>query len=70
MSFELPFLSFICLVFLVTSNLIRRVREDLPLLSIVAWLIVCNLIHGINAIVWASNSKFHAPAWCDIGIYC
>ena len=69
MLFELPFLSFICLAFLVAANLVRHVREDIPVLSIVAWLIVCNLIHGINASVWAGNSQLHAPAWCDIGIY-
>lgn len=69
MQFELIFFPFICFASLVAANLNQRVREDIALSSVIAWLAACNLIQGINAIIWTGNSQLHAPVWCDIGIY-
>ncbi len=68
MQFELIFLPFICFAFLVAASLNQRVRKDIALSSVIAWLAACNLIQGINAVIWAGNSQLHAPIWCDIGI--
>jgi pheromone a factor receptor len=29
-------------------------------------LISCNIIHGINSVIWFGNQTEHAPVWCDI----
>ncbi|KAF8346504.1 pheromone A receptor-domain-containing protein [Amanita rubescens] len=66
MQFELISFPFLCFVFLVAANLNRRVRKDLALSLVIAWLAICNLIQGINAVIWAGNSQLRAPVWCDI----
>lgn len=35
-------------------------------LSIIAWLIVVNIIYGVDAIVWGNNVDIVIPVWCDI----
>ncbi|KAG6811096.1 hypothetical protein H0H92_008984 [Tricholoma furcatifolium] len=32
----------------------------------VAWLLGANLVHGINATIWANNIELRVPVWCDI----
>ncbi|GBE87051.1 predicted protein [Sparassis crispa] len=36
------------------------------MLSLITWLLLCNIIQGINSLVWASNIAVHVPVWCDI----
>ena len=64
---ELPAVSFLCFAFLVVFIPIRRVRCNMVNLAIVSWLAGCNLIHGINALIWAGNVDTRIPEWCDIG---
>jgi hypothetical protein len=28
---------------------------------------LCNLIHGVNNIIWSSNVNIQVPGWCDMG---
>ncbi|KAL0068229.1 hypothetical protein AAF712_004614 [Marasmius tenuissimus] len=35
-------------------------------MSLVVWLVVGNLIHGVNSLVWSGNTDIHIPVWCDI----
>jgi pheromone a factor receptor len=45
---------------------VKRVYSDVPSLALVFWLLVANLIHLVNAIVWAGNVEVHSEIWCDI----
>ncbi|KAF9007130.1 GPCR fungal pheromone mating factor [Cyathus striatus] len=66
MSAELSVLSFLLAVLLAAYIPIKRVRNNVANLAVVLWLVVCNLIHGINAIQWAGNVDMSSPGWCDI----
>jgi hypothetical protein len=66
MRLELPVLSFVSVALLILI-LPGQVRSfSIPSVSIIAWFFFCNLIHGINAILWSGNQSVHAPVWCDI----
>jgi len=66
---DLPAVSFICAALLAVFIPVARVRCNVPNLAIVAWLVGCNLVHGINAIIWADNVDIRVPVWCDIGMF-
>ncbi|KAI0742565.1 STE3-domain-containing protein [Daedaleopsis nitida] len=63
---ELPVVSFVCLGLLAVLSPVFLHSRNVAVLSLVAWLVCCNLIHGINALLWAGNEVNHAPVWCDI----
>ncbi|KAF9447643.1 STE3-domain-containing protein [Macrolepiota fuliginosa MF-IS2] len=58
--------SFICAAILAMFLAARRVREDVAKLALVAWLLGCNFVHGINAAAWSSNVDLKGLVWCDI----
>ncbi|PPQ94223.1 hypothetical protein CVT25_006649 [Psilocybe cyanescens] len=66
MAVALVILSFTCAGFLAVFVPVKRVRTSVPHLAIVLWLVGHNLIHAINAAVWAGNVDIHVPVWCDI----
>ncbi|KAI0702603.1 STE3-domain-containing protein [Earliella scabrosa] len=66
MRIELPTVSFLCLGLLLLLSPVFLHSRNLAVISLVAWLVFCNLISGINAVVWAGNVHNHAPVWCDI----
>ncbi|GLB44324.1 hypothetical protein LshimejAT787_1602540 [Lyophyllum shimeji] len=63
---DLPAISFVCAALLALFIPVARVRCNIPNLAIVAWLIGSNLVHGINAVIWADNNDIRVPVWCDI----
>ncbi|KAI0298001.1 GPCR fungal pheromone mating factor [Russula brevipes] len=66
MGIELPVFSFLS-SFLVILILPAQIRGfNIPSVSIISWLFFCNVIHGINSVLWNGNQAEHAPAWCDI----
>nr|AGL08110.1 pheromone receptor [Lentinula edodes] len=62
----LPIVSFFCVVILGVFAAGPRIRTDVAQLALVLWLLVCNLIQGINSLVWAGNTDIHVPRWCDL----
>uniref|UniRef100_A0A8H7XK66 Pheromone receptor n=1 Tax=Psilocybe cubensis TaxID=181762 RepID=A0A8H7XK66_PSICU len=66
MAVALVTLSFICAGLLAVFVPVKRVRTSIPHLAIIVWLLGHNLIHAINAAVWAGNVDIHVPIWCDI----
>ena len=66
MRIELPIASFLCLGLLLLLSPVFLHSRNLAVISLAAWLVFCNLISGINAVVWAGNVHNHAPVWCDI----
>ncbi|KAH8101256.1 putative fungal pheromone GPCR, STE3-type [Cristinia sonorae] len=42
--------------------------RNIPTLSIIAWLFVINVTHGINTIAWSDNFDMKLAVWCDIVI--
>jgi hypothetical protein len=65
MGVELPFFSILS-TFLLILILPAIHYYSIPSVSIIAWLFFCNIIHGINSILWFGNQAVHAPVWCDI----
>ncbi|KAJ8456856.1 hypothetical protein ONZ51_g11877 [Trametes cubensis] len=63
---ELPTVSFLGVAALVLVAPVVASSRNIPVLSLAAWLLCCNVIHGVNTIVWAGNNAVHVPAWCDI----
>ncbi|KAF9555100.1 STE3-domain-containing protein [Agrocybe pediades] len=66
MALGLVIVSFVCAVAFLVFLPVRRVRTSVPSLAIVLWLGGCNLIHAVNAVLWAGNVDIHIPVWCDI----
>ncbi|CAE7191323.1 unnamed protein product [Rhizoctonia solani] len=63
---ELAVVSFICTVLVLIPLPWHWRSRNIPTLSFIFWLTVVNIPRGINAIIWAGNTKDHAPVWCDI----
>ena len=66
MGVELPIISFLSAFLLVLILPAPIHYYSIPSASLIAWLFFCNLIHGINSVVWNGNQAVHASAWCDI----
>ncbi|KAH8984399.1 pheromone A receptor-domain-containing protein [Lactarius deliciosus] len=66
MRVELPTFSFLSVALLV-SVLPGHVNfNNIPSVTIISWLFFCNLIHGVNSVLWSGNQAVHLPPWCDI----
>ncbi|KAF7759669.1 hypothetical protein Agabi119p4_11364 [Agaricus bisporus var. burnettii] len=59
-------ISFLCAIFLSLFIFARRVREDVARLALLAWLLGCNFVHGINASIWSSTVDIEGFGWCDV----
>ncbi|KAF9522499.1 STE3-like pheromone receptor [Crepidotus variabilis] len=66
MAAALAVISFICAALLAVFIPVKRVRNNVPHLAVILWLVGYNLVRGINAVVWDGNIDHHAPVWCDI----
>ena len=42
--------------------------RNVPTLSLILWLFVLNVAHGVNVIVWWDNLEVKLLIWCDIGM--
>ncbi|KAF9477445.1 hypothetical protein BDN70DRAFT_110899 [Pholiota conissans] len=59
-------LSFTCAALIAVFAPVPRVRTSIPHVALIFWLGGYNLVHGIDALVWADNTDIHIPVWCDI----
>lgn len=66
MGLELPIFSFLSSSLLVLILPAQVHYCNIPSASIIAWFCFCNIIHGINSIIWLGNQGQRAPVWCDI----
>lgn len=66
MRLELPGFSFLSIALLILILPGQVHSYSILSVSIMAWLFLCNLIHGINSVLWSGNQAVHVPAWCDI----
>ena len=64
---ELPVLSLLAALSLFVILPLHLRSRNIPFLFVIAWLLVCNIIQGIDAIVWADNALIRAEGWCDMG---
>ncbi|KAJ7182529.1 GPCR fungal pheromone mating factor [Mycena crocata] len=62
----LPAIAFISFVLAFLPLLLHWRSRNIPLLSIIGWLALSDLIYGINSSVWAGNVNLAGPVWCDI----
>lgn len=60
--------SFLCSVVLAIFIPVPRVRKNVAKLALALWLLGCNLVHGINALLWSSDLDLKALGWCDLGM--
>ena len=64
---ELPLLSFLAVLSLFVILPLHLRSRNIPFLFVIAWLLVCNTIQGIDAVVWGDNALIRAEGWCDLG---
>ena len=65
---ELPVVSFLCIGLLLLLSPVFVHSRNTAVISLAIWLLLSNIIHGVDSIVWAGNVAVHVPAWCDIGM--
>jgi len=41
--------------------------KNVPLLAIISWLFIVDLVQAVNSVVWLDNTHNAIPVWCDIG---
>ncbi|KAF9494757.1 STE3-domain-containing protein [Pleurotus eryngii] len=59
-------ISLVCAGFFVLFLFADRVRLNTPTSTLITWFFICNLIHGVNAVIWKGNVDIKIPIWCDI----
>lgn len=64
---ELPFVSFLCAVLVLIPLPFHWQAGTVSTLCIVAWLFVCNVINGVNTVLWRNDVIIRATTWCDVG---
>ncbi|EED83637.1 hypothetical STE3-type G-protein coupled receptor [Postia placenta Mad-698-R] len=62
----LPLASFLAAVLVLLPLQWHWRARNIPTLSIIVWLFIVNLTHGVNAIVWYHNVEAQLVVWCDI----
>lgn len=66
MTDALAIISFVCAGFFLLFLFADRVRLNTPTSTLITWFFICNLIHGVNAVIWKGNVEIKIPIWCDI----
>ena len=66
MSVELTIFSFLSIALLILILPGHVYSSSIPSVTIFAWLFFCNLIHGVNSVLWSGNQAVHLPPWCDV----
>ncbi|EED83526.1 hypothetical fungal pheromone GPCR, STE3-type [Postia placenta Mad-698-R] len=62
----LPIASFLAAVLVLIPLPWHWRARNIPTLSIIFWLFVVNMTHGVNAIVWYHNVEIRLVVWCEI----
>ena len=65
--FELPVLSLLAVLSLLVILPFHLRSRNIPFLFVIAWLLACNTIQGVDATIWAGNALVRAQGWCDFG---
>jgi len=65
--FELPVLSLFAVLSLLVILPFHLRSRNIPFLFVIAWLLVCNIIQGVDVTIWADNALVRAEGWCDFG---
>ncbi|KAL1678385.1 pheromone A receptor-domain-containing protein [Schizophyllum commune] len=63
---EFPVFSFLSVCILCVALPFKRVRRDIPSTCLLLWLLAWNVIHAVNAVMWAGNAGVRALTWCDL----
>lgn len=66
---ELPLFSFLSVFLLHFQIVCHWKSQNVAILALVFWLLLVNIIDGVNAIVWTGNVRNPIPIWCDISSY-
>ncbi|KAJ7749683.1 GPCR fungal pheromone mating factor [Mycena metata] len=66
MSGALSAAAFIAFALAFLPLLLHLRSRNIPLLSIIAWIAVSDLVYGINSVIWDENIDIVASPWCDI----
>ncbi|KAJ7212693.1 Rcb2.42, partial [Mycena pura] len=66
MLYEFPISGFAAAALLLVPLPWHWRARNVPTLSIIAWLLISNIIVAVNSIIWADNVNDTARVWCDI----
>lgn len=61
------FVSFLAAVLVLIPLPTHWRARNIPTVSLILWLFVLNVAHGVNVIVWWDNLQLQLLVWCDIG---
>ncbi|KZV83952.1 fungal pheromone STE3G-protein-coupled receptor [Exidia glandulosa HHB12029] len=64
--YELPIVSFAAAILVLLPLPWHWKARNVATLSLIGWLFICNIIRGINSIIWMNNVAIHFHVWCDI----
>ena len=67
MASALAAVAFSCVALLACLLPAYWTTRNVAMLAIIWWLMLCDVIQGVNAVVWAGNAEVKVPVWCDIG---
>ncbi|KAL1689496.1 pheromone A receptor-domain-containing protein [Schizophyllum commune] len=63
---EFPVFSFLSVCILLVALPFKRFRRNIPSTCLLLWLLAWNVIHAVNAVMWAGNAGVRALPWCDL----
>jgi hypothetical protein len=63
----LAIVSLLCVLLLSASVPVCWKRIDLRVAALIAWLIIANIVHGVNALLSGHIATDRAYDWCDTG---
>ncbi|EKM76669.1 STE3-type of pheromone receptor [Agaricus bisporus var. burnettii JB137-S8] len=64
--YELPIFAFLAALLVLIPLPYYWRRGNVAIFAIIAWTFAVDIVHGINATIWANNTFNAVPLWCDI----
>ncbi|EJD43537.1 STE3-domain-containing protein [Auricularia subglabra TFB-10046 SS5] len=65
-SYELPIFSFLSIFLVLLPSPWHWKARNVATLSLIAWIVVCSIVRGVNSIIWMDNVVIRYRVWCDI----
>ncbi|KAI0698264.1 pheromone A receptor-domain-containing protein [Cytidiella melzeri] len=63
---ELSILSFLCASLLLGLAFLHAKSQNVAVLALISWLLIGNIIQGVDSIIWSANETVRLNVWCDI----
>ncbi|KAB5588026.1 Pheromone B beta 1 receptor [Ceratobasidium theobromae] len=64
----IPIVSFICVILALIPLPLHWRTRNVATLSLIFWLVLGNIVRGINSVIWSGTTAVKYKVWCDISI--